>query len=81
MNPIEREIQIQTMSQQVKSFQSLGLNAYLKADVLKNPVTYSVLVANKSNGYRFSDPDYNIIIMQLAYFYGRIKGILTKKWN
>jgi hypothetical protein len=72
---IQRMLQLITIQQQINSIKKKGYKAIFKSDSNYTPPRYSVHLSINSKKYNFADPDYNIIISQLAYFYGNLKGI------
>ena len=73
MNALHKVYQLQTIEQQVRSFKSLGSAARMKASQKEIPVKYSVWLAIENKEYHFSDPNYDVIIGQLAHLYQKIK--------
>ena len=62
----------ETLKQQALSFRAIG--ATCGVTYINTPLTpvYAIIVV-KAKLYRFSDPDINVIIAQLATFYLNIK--------
>lgn len=68
-------LQYEIIKQQCNSFEFLGCWAILSAK--KDYLVTIVLTKNKV--YRFSDPDYNVISMQLSKLFNTLKNKLTPR--
>lgn len=65
--------QYETVKQQCLAFESIGFKTELRTLGLKDEASPAVTVNLSGKIYKFSDPDWNIVITQLACLYKNIQ--------
>lgn len=68
--------QYEIVKQQVKSFESIGCHARLEIQSMAFGGAPKILITNWMGvkTYRFSEPDWNVVSMQLSELYKTMKG-------
>lgn len=67
-------IEYEVVKQQCNSFNFLGYPTELKIQDMTRKAAPAITILAKGKTYKFSDPDWNVVSMQLAKLYKTIKG-------
>jgi len=65
---------VYTVLAQVNSFKELGFQTSMKINPYPPSYAPQILITKGSKSYRFCDPDWNVVISQLATLYGVFKN-------
>lgn len=63
-----------TVRAQVESFIELGFNVSLEMQGIDQRFAPKIRLSTDTKEYRFSDPDWNVVSLQLAKLYGVLKN-------